>query len=97
MKINYDDYLEIMDKYININWNFRDIYKKMVYEIIEKHVRDNIQLSENNIDIDSSAASYHNAVENRKTISPIKRGLEEIKETKNNVNVCKSKNDIILR
>jgi hypothetical protein len=42
MKLDYEGYLEEMDKYININWNLQDIYEKMVDSIIKKYEEDKI-------------------------------------------------------
>lgn len=36
----YDKYIEIMDKYINVDWNFKDVYEKIVDEIIEEHKKE---------------------------------------------------------
>nr|WP_312578244.1 hypothetical protein [Sedimentibacter sp.] len=40
---NYDKYLEIMDKHINVNWNFKDVYEKIVDGIISEHEKEKIQ------------------------------------------------------
>lgn len=42
-KRNYDKYLEIMDKSINVNWNFREQYEKIVDGIIEAYEKEKIQ------------------------------------------------------
>jgi len=40
---DYEKYLEIMDKQINVNWNFRNVYEKIVDEIIEKYEKEKIK------------------------------------------------------
>lgn len=43
MKRNYDKYLEIIDESINVNWNFNNVYKKIVDGIIAEYEKEKMQ------------------------------------------------------
>lgn len=43
MKKDYTRYLEIIDKYINVDWNFTDVYEKIIDGIIAEHEKEKIQ------------------------------------------------------
>lgn len=37
MKRDYTKYLEIIDKYINVDWNFTGVFEKIIDEIIAEY------------------------------------------------------------
>ncbi|MBP1925857.1 hypothetical protein J2Z76_001718 [Sedimentibacter acidaminivorans] len=44
---DYDKYISIIDETINVNWNFREQYEKIVDGIIEAYEKEKIESSNN--------------------------------------------------
>lgn len=46
MKRNYDKYIEIIENHIQVDWNFRSLYEKIINEIIVEYEKEKMQPQE---------------------------------------------------